>query len=674
MDLGLTQKIQLDHAPARQKSSESQGCISLAQTQRDDEPNDAAAYMDEETKGFISQFTRRRSVHGYNILGIWWVEAAACTLSMVALFAFVATPYPHQNRPLPQWPYNISVNSLISIYVIILKAMVLFVITEGMSQLKWRRLSHNRPLTDLARYDEASRGPLGSLRLLSKLRLQHPLSSIGAFVTVFAVVTCPTTQQIIRYYDCNVFVRNSTASIPRTNCYFDQGWHIVAGLKTIEPPLQAAVSAGIFSPGQSVTPKCDSGNCTFPTAYHTLGYCSSCTDISDQVRVNESRSNDTYSQTLFLSCHRTFSVLIDTKFNPKNITLVLSNRCELDTDFLGQPEAITMAVTQEDAPSNIIFVKGPVANRRCANENTTDHWSCRGYGAASCTMRFCVRTYNATISTGVFQEDMIDHTNFYGPGSFDGEGWMSMIDTRCISPQETEKFRSEGYQIPTDLKWLPYNMTFDPRVKPSSGASFPQSMVERQCIYSIDYILDRSLWWTYLRSFFNGTVTAWRSFENDADVVDYRGPQNLQAIYNFGNVTFNDINQTFQNISNSVTNYLRQGGNLYHGEPAIGQEWHNRTCIEVRWAWLAFPTVAVFLTLLFFVATVIYTRPTGNRPQIWKSSPLALLYHGLEQQPDVPGVERLAEMEHAAKGTLVRLKSTQTGVKLVVEKSEKLAG
>lgn len=248
---------------------------------------------------------------------------------------------------------------------------------------------------------------------------------------------------------------------------------------------------------------------------------------------------------------------------------------------------------------------------------------------------------------------------------------MSTIDTGCISPGEIEELRKKGYQTPTDSSWLPYNMTFDPTVKSPSNPPFLQSMVERQCVYSIDYKLDQSLWDMYLRDFFNGTVTGWRAVNAD-NITSYRGPQNLQVIYNFGNVTFSDVNQTFQNISSSVTNYLRQGGNFYHGKPALGQEWHSLTCIHVQWAWLVFPAVVVFLTLLFLVATVIYTRPTGNRPQIWKASPLPLLYHGLEQQPDIVGVERLAEMEHAAKGTLVRLESTQAGVKLVAEKNERL--
>jgi len=48
------------------------------------------------------------------------------------LIAIIITLRPHQDKPLPQWPYNISVNSLISIYVVILKGAVLLVTAEGL--------------------------------------------------------------------------------------------------------------------------------------------------------------------------------------------------------------------------------------------------------------------------------------------------------------------------------------------------------------------------------------------------------------------------------------------------------------------------------------------------------------------------------------------------------------
>lgn len=102
----------------------------------------------------------------------------------------------------------------------------------------------------------------------------------------------------------------------------------------------------------------------------------------------------------------------------------------------------------------------------------------------------------------------------------------------------------------------------------------------------------------------------------------------LLQVYDYGSVSLESLNSTFQNISQSITTYMRERGNANHSEPVRGIVLHGQTCLEVRWGWLALPAALVVLTLLFFIAMIIQTRPTGNRAQIWKSSPLALMYHG----------------------------------------------
>jgi Protein of unknown function (DUF3176) len=72
------------------------------------------------------------------LLRIWWLELLSCVLFIAAFVATVVTIYPYEGRQLPQWPYRLSINSLISIYIVVLKAGILLVSAEGLSQLKWR--------------------------------------------------------------------------------------------------------------------------------------------------------------------------------------------------------------------------------------------------------------------------------------------------------------------------------------------------------------------------------------------------------------------------------------------------------------------------------------------------------------------------------------------------------
>jgi hypothetical protein len=61
----------------------------------------------------------------------WWTEITACVLVLLAITAIVLTLAIHQNQPLPNWPFGISVNSLVSVFVVILKGGMLLILSEG---------------------------------------------------------------------------------------------------------------------------------------------------------------------------------------------------------------------------------------------------------------------------------------------------------------------------------------------------------------------------------------------------------------------------------------------------------------------------------------------------------------------------------------------------------------
>ena len=62
----------------------------------------------------------------------WRGELSCCILVLAALFAITATLYPYRGKPLPRWPYGLSINTLLSIYVLMMKAAMLYLISQGM--------------------------------------------------------------------------------------------------------------------------------------------------------------------------------------------------------------------------------------------------------------------------------------------------------------------------------------------------------------------------------------------------------------------------------------------------------------------------------------------------------------------------------------------------------------
>lgn len=100
----------------------------------------------------------------------WLPEYLCCSVALAVLISIIAILYRYQNASIPELPYRITINTLISILVTVLKSALAIPLCEAISQLKWIWFSEKRPLYDMATFDSASRGALGAARLLVLLR------------------------------------------------------------------------------------------------------------------------------------------------------------------------------------------------------------------------------------------------------------------------------------------------------------------------------------------------------------------------------------------------------------------------------------------------------------------------------------------------------------------------
>lgn len=66
-----------------------------------------------------------------SLVRLWWLETVACVAFLGAMAALIAVLGRYQDQPLPKWPLYVSINSFISIVVIILRATASFVLDEG---------------------------------------------------------------------------------------------------------------------------------------------------------------------------------------------------------------------------------------------------------------------------------------------------------------------------------------------------------------------------------------------------------------------------------------------------------------------------------------------------------------------------------------------------------------
>ncbi|KAI1777772.1 hypothetical protein F4818DRAFT_456814 [Hypoxylon cercidicola] len=71
-----------------------------------------------------------------NLAHIWWLEIVSGLLVIAMIAALVGTVYPYQDRPLPQWPYTLSINTIVAFYSEVMRAAMIMVLSECLSQLK----------------------------------------------------------------------------------------------------------------------------------------------------------------------------------------------------------------------------------------------------------------------------------------------------------------------------------------------------------------------------------------------------------------------------------------------------------------------------------------------------------------------------------------------------------
>ncbi len=531
---------------------------------------------------------------------------------------------------------------------------------EALSQLKWLWYRQQHRLSDIEVFDKASRGAYGSLKLLWGLGPRHTLAWTGAIVTILMVLIGPFAQQLLLYYDCHWPLDGTEASVALSSFYEDFGsdaptYHIVGGLASVPPAWQQAVNAGLFAPGQKIPVNCPSGNCTFQHTYATLGYCSTCSDVSNQLSiVNQTFHDGTYTSWGYNTSLPSGSFVLSGRGDG------VYNWSSISVDGISSTVDIILGQAPYDAFRNA-FVED---NSTCVAQEGSASWRCRGYGAAKCKLYPCVKRFAGFVKVGSLQETLLDTSDQW---SSNDTVFPTILDVQCLSPQERVDLQTANYQIADGQQWLGYNWSWDTSLydKPPKVAPFPQSLQTHGCIYGYYAIMDISLW-SWMARFFDGYITS--ASAPGVSPQDLDGPQNLQTIFNWGNISFERVEDTFKNISESLTNVLRQSAAANNSAPAIGTVFKDQTCVRVRWPWLALPASLIIVVWIFLAATMIEQHTAKWLPS-WKSSLFPILLHGTTVNS--PGDENFAvqgddltQMRSTARNAKVQLGATGRGLGL----------
>ena len=210
------------------------------------------------------------------VCNTWFFESLAISFSALCLIAIVVVLLVYHNKGLNPMPYDITLNAIVSTLATGAKASLLCAVAGSIGQLKWCWFQDKRKLYDLQVFDDASRGPAGSISLLVG-RTGSILALIGAALTVLALVFDPFIQQVIKYPTRSIIVPEGTAQTRKASGFPANAY---------STDFMSAINSGLWSDATQFnrTPICSSGDCEWPS-FKSLGWCSKCGDATSQAVV-----------------------------------------------------------------------------------------------------------------------------------------------------------------------------------------------------------------------------------------------------------------------------------------------------------------------------------------------------------------------------------------------------
>lgn len=169
----------------------------------------------------IEETLWRYSASG-NILKRWLLEVLSWLFSAMCMVAVIGVLAGLKDKPLTKWVLaektGLTLNAYISILSKMAGAALILPVSEALGQLKWSWfLEHSKQMWDFEIFDNASRGPWGSLLLLIRTK-GRALAALGAMIMLCSLALDPFFQQVVDFPD-RWALQNESSTIPRVLRY-----------------------------------------------------------------------------------------------------------------------------------------------------------------------------------------------------------------------------------------------------------------------------------------------------------------------------------------------------------------------------------------------------------------------------------------------------------------------
>ncbi|KAI8933733.1 hypothetical protein NX059_009449 [Plenodomus lindquistii] len=535
-------------------------------------------------------------------LTFWLWELLATVASFACLVAIVIILVRMHAQPLSRWSLSISLNATIAVFITAAKSLALLVIAACIAQAKWIRFRASaRKLQELDLFENAARGPLGSLMLLFSVRWGAGIAGFGAIATILALGVDSFAQQVVRLETRDVQSLTNDGTFGLSHGYNGSAkWMIPMPVdvddETVDVAMEGAIFQGIYSKALGPDFTCNS-NCIWKDSYISAGFVSRCENVTVQTLAR----NKNVTSLAAPSNARAYNVstpggvvigvTIDTLFRTQ-----ISVAAKVTRPNAYTPETKLVPEGSEFSPE---FIKVGVLRRRpdlpwggSFNEDASPNVYFPEVEFTECSIRLVAHNYTSLSASG-----------------------------NALSLQAT--------QIPLEPGVM---------LKPNSyyfwEVLFNQTGLPPFRLLSADLVALANL---FESKRFSGEMTIGQIRKKSAEGV-------VMALLK------SNISEAFDNMAASMTEQLRARPDRV----AQGVSVSPVVFVHIRWAWLALPVGVTVVAALFLLLTIINSYTHGCEP--WKSSVIALLFHSVVKQTEEQTVLRsemktLAEMERRAKKT-----------------------
>ncbi|KAK7990675.1 hypothetical protein PG990_014955 [Apiospora arundinis] len=339
----------------------------------------------------------------------WTFEVISSAFSFAFFLAMIILLSRIHGTPLSSWTASVSPNAMVAVLSTASRASLILPVTESLSQLKWLHLAAKSESNfhDLQVFDDASRGPLGSLKLLWSLRTSSIIPYIGSLITLATLAFEPFSQQLLSFVQIETQQEEAKSSVERSLVYdnhFEAGKPSAIKLSRTfrDTPLRASIVTSIFGKPPMPPFVCPGQRCDFPS-FLSLGICNRCQEVTSQVEAKLVSTAPPYQTWHFTTPNNTNTITASSYVNKHPVLL---DHTRVNTTVHAQPDASGISV---------VLIKFPYFD----DDNTEKHQWVQKLEAHECSIYLCGQLYtnwtmnNGTLNPGIVQTSKL--TNYSHP-------------------------------------------------------------------------------------------------------------------------------------------------------------------------------------------------------------------------------------------------------------------